>query len=184
MEQLFLLIQQVYRVLNILSNYSPKEREELLEGYHPFLSEIETIVIALNRIVEGSTSWGWKIDWGSLPWQLRTYQQQRGLTLQAGWEDKVNFGLDLHRDLPVEPQEFLVPIGPPEVLTPKDLDIWEVKPRVRTDICQTCHIRHERPVVFHEVISSGSSSASDIENLNETQELPVVAYQNWKMRWI
>ena len=25
MEQLFLLIQQVYRVLNILSNYSPKE---------------------------------------------------------------------------------------------------------------------------------------------------------------
>ena len=138
------------------------------------MSEIETIVIALNRIVEGSTSWGWKIDWGSLPWQLRTYQQQRGLTLQAGWKDKVDFGLDLHRDLPVEPQEFLVPIGLPEVLTPKDLDIWEVKPRVRTDICQTCHIRHERPVVFHEVISSGSSSASDIENLNDTQELPVV----------
>ena len=81
MEQLFLLIQQIYRVLNILSNYSPKEREELLEGYHPFLFEIEDIVIALNRIVEGSTSWGWKIDWGSLPWQLRTYQQQRGLTL-------------------------------------------------------------------------------------------------------
>ena len=74
----------------------------------------------------------------------------------------------------MEPQEFLVPIGPPEVLTPKDLDIWEVKPRVRTDICQTCHIQHERPVVFHEVISSGSSSASDIKNLNETQQLPVV----------
>ena len=73
MEQLFLLIQQIYRVLNILSNYSHKEREELLEGYQQFLFEVESIVIALYRIVEGSTSWGWKINWGSLPWQLRTY---------------------------------------------------------------------------------------------------------------
>ena len=174
MEQLFLLIQQIYRVLNILSNYSPKEREELLEGYQQFLFEIESIVIALNRIVEGSTSWGWKIDWGSLPWQLRTYRQQRGLTLQAGWEDRVDFGLDLYRDLPVEPQRFLLPIGPPEVLTPKDLNIQEEKPKVRTDICRTCHIRHERPVVFHEVISSSSSSSSNIGNSNEAQELPVV----------
>ena len=162
MEQLTLLIQQIYRVLNILSNYSPKEREELLKGYSQFLSDIESIVIVLNRIVEGSTSWGWKIDWGFLPWQLRTYRQQRGLTLQAGWEDRVDFGLDLYRDLPVEPQRILVPIGPPEESTPEDLDIQEVKPKVRTDICQACHIRHERPVVFHEVISSGSSSSSNI----------------------
>ena len=174
MEQLFLLIQQIYRVLNILSNYSPKEREELLDGYQQFLFEIESIIIALNRIVEGSTSWGWKIDWGSLPWQLRTYRQQRGLTLQASWEDRVDFGLDLFRDLPVEPQRFLVPIGPPEVLIPKDLDIQEVKPKVRTDICQTCYIQHERPVVSHEVISSGSSGSSNIGNPNKAQELPVV----------
>ena len=33
MEQLFWLIQQIYRDLNILSNYSPEEREELLAGY-------------------------------------------------------------------------------------------------------------------------------------------------------
>ena len=168
MEQLILLIQQIYRVLNILSNYSPKEREELLEGYQQFLFEIENIVIVLNRIVEGSTSWGF------LPWQLRTYQQQRGLTLQADWEDRVDFGLDLYRDLPVEPQRILVPIGPPEVSTPEDLEFQEVKPKVRTDICQTCHIRHERPVVFHEVISSGSSSFSDTGNPNEAQELPEV----------
>ena len=131
--------------------------------------EIEDIVIALNRIVEGSSSWGWKIDWGSLPWQLRTYRQQRGLTLQAGWEDRVDFGLDLYRDLPVEPQRFLVPIGPPEVLTSKDLDIQEVKPKVRTDICQTGHVQHERPVVFHEVILSNLRSSG-----SEAQELPVV----------
>ena len=27
-----------------------------------------------------------------------TYRQQKGLTLQAGWEDKLDFGLDLYRD--------------------------------------------------------------------------------------
>ena len=84
MEQLFLLIQLIYRDLDILSNYSPEEREELLEGYFQFLAEIKDLIRALNRVVVGSTSWGWKIDWGSLQWQLKTYQQQRGLTLQAG----------------------------------------------------------------------------------------------------
>ena len=157
-----------------MSNYSPEEREELLEGYRRFFLEIKDIVIALNRIVEGSTSWGWKIDWGSLPWQLRTFRQQRGLTLQAGWEDRVDFGLDLYRDLPVGSQGFLVPVGPPEVLTPRDLDIQEVKSKVRTDICQTGHVQHEWPVVFHEVILSDSSSSGETENPNEAQELPVV----------
>ena len=82
--------------------------------------------------------------------------------------------MDLYRDLPVEPQRVLVPIGPPEVSTPEDLDVQEVKPKVRTDICETCHIQHEKPVVSHEVISSGSSSSSNIGNSNEAQELPVV----------
>ena len=96
MEQLSLLIQQMYQLLSILSTYSPSEREELLEGYQKFLFEIKDIVVALNRIVEESTSSGWKIDWGYQPWQLRTYRKQRGLTLQAGWKDKVDFGLDLY----------------------------------------------------------------------------------------
>ena len=118
MEQLLLLIQQIYRDLGILSIYSPEEREELLEGYVRFLFEIKDIIRVLNRIVEGSTSWGWKIDWGYLPWQLRTYRQQRGLTLHAGWEDKVDFGIDLYRDRPVESLRFMVPMGPPEALKP------------------------------------------------------------------
>ena len=37
-----------------------------------------------------------------------------------------------------------------------------------------CHIQHERPVVFHELISGSSSSSSDTENPNGVQELPVV----------
>ena len=44
MEQLFLLIQQIYRDLNILSNYSSEEREEWREGYFRFLDEIRDII--------------------------------------------------------------------------------------------------------------------------------------------
>ena len=35
-------------------------------------------------------------------------------------------------------------------------------------------MQHERPVVFHEVILSDSSSSGETENPNEVQELPVV----------
>ena len=117
---------------------------------------------------------GWKIEWGYQPWHLMTYQQQKGLTLQAGWEDKVDFGLNLYRDRPVESLRFLVPTGPPEVLKPEDLDIQESRSEVRTDICQVCHVQHERPVAFQEFIPIGSSSSSEVGDPNETQELSVI----------
>ena len=37
-----------------------------------------------------------------------------------------------------------------------------------------CHIQHERSVAFQEIIPSSSSSSSDVENLDETQELSVI----------
>ena len=184
MEQLLLLLQQIYRDLSILSNYPPEEREERLEGYFRFLVEIRDIIRVLNRIVEGNTSWGWKIDWGYLPWQLRTYRQQRGLTLQAGWEDKVDFGIELYRDRPVESLRYMVPMGPPETLKPEDLDVAETRSKVRTDTCQVHCIHPRRPVAFQEFIPIGSSSSSssrssstsdEIGHSNETQELSVTA---------
>ena len=182
MEQLLLLLQQIYRDLSILSNYPPEEREERLEGYFRFLVEIRDIIRVLNRIVEGNTSWGWKIDWGYLPWQLRTYRQQRGLTLQAGWEDKVDFGIELYRDRPVESLRYMVPTGPPETLKLEDLDVAETRSKVRTDTCQVHCIHPRRPVAFQEFIPIGSSSSSssrssstsdEIGHPNETQELSV-----------
>ena len=50
--------------------------------------------------------WGWKIKWGYQPWHLMAYRQQKGLTLQAGWEDKLDFGLDLYRDILEVPTGF------------------------------------------------------------------------------
>ena len=176
MEQLLVIIQQIYELLDILNSYTQGEREELLEGYPRFLFEVKELLGILDRIVGGSTYWGWKIEWGCQPWHLMTYQQQKGLTLQAGWEDKLDFGLDLYRDTFEASLRILTPILSPRVLTPIDLDALEVKDTeldLPTDVCELTHIGHERPVLFHELVSGSSVSSSSVGNNNETLELPV-----------
>ena len=172
MEQLLEIIQQIYELLNILNVYTQGEREELLEGYPRFLLEVKELLRILDRIVGGSTYWGWKIEWGCQPWHLMTYRQQKGLTLQAGWEDKLDFGLDLYRDTFEASLKILTPILSPRVLTPIDLDALEVRDTeldFPTDVCKLTRIEPERPVLFHELISGSSASSSTVENL----ELPV-----------
>ena len=177
MEQLPEIIQQIYELLNILNTYTRGEHEELLEGYPRFLLEVKELLRILDRIVGGSTYWGWKIEWGCQPWHLMTYRQQKGLTLQAGWEDKLDFGLELYRDPFEASLRILTPIHSPRVLTPVDLDALEVKDPeldLPTDVCKLSHIDHERPVLFHELILGSSVSSSSVENNNETLESPVV----------
>ena len=67
MEQLLVIIQQIYKLLSILNSYTQEEREELLAGYRCFLFEIKELLGTLDRIVGGSTYWGWKIEWGYQP---------------------------------------------------------------------------------------------------------------------
>ena len=55
MEQLLVIIQQIYQLLNILNCYTQGEREELLEGYPRFLSQVKELLGILDRIVGGST---------------------------------------------------------------------------------------------------------------------------------
>ena len=177
MEQLLVIIQQIYELLDILNSYTQGEHEELLEGYPCFLFEAKELLGILDRIVGGSTYWGWRIEWGCQPWHLMTYQQQKGLTLQAGWEDKLDFGLDWYRDTFEASQRILTPIHSPEVLTPVDLDALEVKDTeldLPTDVCKLTHIEHERPLLFHELVSGSSISSSSVGNNDETLELPVV----------
>ena len=176
MEQLLIIIQQIYEFLDILNNYTQGEREELLEGYPRFLFEVKELLRILDRIVGGSTYWGWKIEWGCQPWHLMTYRQQKGLTLQAGWEDKLDSGLDLYRDTFEASLRILTLIHSPEVLTPVDLDALEVKDTdldLPTNVCKLSHINHERPLLFHELVSGSSVSSSSVENNDETLELPV-----------
>ena len=176
MEQLLVIIQQIYELLNILNSYTQGEREELLEGYPRFLFEVKELLTIIDRIVGGSTYWGWKIEWGCQPWHLMTYRQQKGLTLQAGWEDKLDFGLDLYRDTFEASLQILTPMLSPRVLTPIDLDALEAKSTeldLPADVCKLNHIEHERPVPFHELIPGNSVSSSSVGNNNETLELPV-----------
>ena len=103
-----------------------------------------------------------------------TYRQQKGLTLQAGWEDELDFGLDLYRDTFEASLRILTPI---QVLTPVDRDALEIKNTnlgFPTYVCKLSHIEHERPVLFDELISGSSVSSSSVENNNETLESPVV----------
>ena len=176
MEQLLVIIQQIYELLNILNSYTQGECEELLEGYPRFLFEVKELLTILDRIVGGSTYWGWRIEWGCQPWHLMTYRQQKGLTLQAGWEDKLDFGLDLYRDTFEASLKILTPILSPRVLTPIDLDALEVKDTelgLPTDVCKLSHIEHERPVLFHASMPGSSVSSGSVGNNNETLELPV-----------
>ena len=55
MEQLLVIIQQIYEFLEILNGYTQEEREELLEGYPHFLFEVKELLRILDRIVGGST---------------------------------------------------------------------------------------------------------------------------------
>ena len=176
MEQLLEIIQQIYELLNILNDYTQGEHEELLEGYPRFLLEVKELLRILDRIVGGSTYWGWKIEWGCQLWHLMTYRQQKGLTLQAGWEDKLDFGVDLYRDTFEASLKILTPILSPRVLTPIDLDVFEARDAeldFPTDVCKLTRIEPERPVLFHELISGSSASSSRVENNSETLELPV-----------
>ena len=175
MEQLFVIIRNNYQLLDILNCYTQGEREELLEGYPRFLCQVKELLGILDRIVGGSTYWGWKIEWGCQPWHLMTYRQQKGLTLQAGWEDKLDFGLDLYRDTFEASLRIPTPIHSPEVLTPVDLDALVVKDTdldLPTDVCKLSHIEHERPVLFHELISGSSASSSSVENNNNVDSMP------------
>ena len=177
MEQLLVIIQKIYELLDLLNNYTQGEREELLEGYPHFLFEVKELLGILDRIVGGSTYWGWKIEWGCQPWHLMTYRQQKGLTLQAGWEDKLDLGLNLYRDTFETSLKILTPIPSPRVLTPIDLDALEVKDTeldLPTDVCKLTHIEHQRPLLFHELVSGSSVSSSSVENNNKILELPVV----------
>ena len=176
MEQLLLIIQQIYEILALLSNYSQDEREELVKGYQRFLFDTDDLLHRLNNIVEGRTPWGWKIEWGSQPWQIRTFRQQGGLTLQAGWEDKIDSGLDLFRTSPIEISHSLASENRFQTLTPIDLDALGSEPAeldTVTDICKRASIQHERLLAFHERVASDSSSSSSIEDANELNEPPI-----------
>ena len=83
----------------------------------------------------------------------------------------------MHRDTFEASLKILTPIPSPRVLTPIDLDALEIGDTdldFPADVCKLSCIEHERPVLFHELISGSSASSGSVENNNENLESPVV----------
>ena len=53
------------------------------------------------------------------------------------------------------------------------MEVKDTELDLPTDVCKLTHIGHERPVLFHELVSGSSVSSSSVGNNNETLELPV-----------
>ena len=97
MEHLVQFINQIYEVLIWIQTIPKGRREELVDDYKYTFNTIVELIINLERIVEGETPYGRSIKWGYHLWQLPTCKRQHGLTLQAGWDDVVDFGIKLGR---------------------------------------------------------------------------------------
>ena len=82
-------------VVAIMKSSWTAQLEELVTDFKEHYNDLLTIVISLERIVDGGTPRGFTLAWGHHPWQRCTYLRQCGLTLQAGWEDIIEFGIDL-----------------------------------------------------------------------------------------
>ena len=94
--------------------------------------------------------------------------------LQAGWEDRVDFDLNVYRDITIASPQILTSPSSFEILTPIDLDALEaeeIELEPVTGVCEAGNIQHERPVVFCEFISLSSNSSSEVETLNGGKNL-------------
>ena len=118
MEQLMQIINQIWEILDHLRYIVKGKREELVDNYKYNLNTLIELIINLGRIVDGETPYGRPIQWGNHFWQLHTYKQQHGLTLQAGWEDVVDFGIPLGKVIKIavprcsnQQSTLLAPIG-------------------------------------------------------------------------
>ena len=101
MEQIIQIINQIWEILEHLQYIEKGEREELVDNYKYNLNTLIELIINLGRIADGETPYGRPIQWGKHFWQLHTYKQQHGLTLRAGWEDVVDFGIPLGKVIKV-----------------------------------------------------------------------------------
>ena len=101
MEHLIQIISQICEILHWLQSIPKGKREELVDDYKPNFNSLVELIINLERIVDGETPYGQSIKWGYHLWQLHTYKRQHGLTLQAGWDDVVDFGIPLGKIIKV-----------------------------------------------------------------------------------
>ena len=101
MEHLMQIINKIWEILHWIQNVPKGKREELVDDYEHNFNTLVELIIHLERVVDGVTPYGRSIKWGYHLWQLSTYKRQHGLTLQAGWDDVIDFGIPVGKIIKV-----------------------------------------------------------------------------------
>ena len=165
MEQIIQIINQIWEILEHLQYIEKGKREELVDNYRYNLNTLIELIINLGRIADGETPYGRPIQWGKHFWQLHTYKQQHGLTLQAGWEDVVDFGIPLGKVIKVavprcssQRSPLLAPLG------------QRRRSHTVSDNCQLDYTpRLQRLVLSESVIDTSSQSSSEDGSIGSSE---------------
>ena len=150
------IINQIWEVLNQLQSIAKGKREELVDDYKHNFNVLIELIINLGRIVNGEMPYGRPIQWGYHFWQLHTYKQQHGLTLQAGWEDVVDFGIPLGK---------LIKVAVPRCSNQETTLLPPIGQRSRfntvSDVCELDYVPQLQKLVLCESVVDISSQSSD-----------------------
>ena len=159
------IIGQVLEILNLLLGTTKGEREELVDDYEHQFNTLVELIINIKRIVDGETPYGRQIKWGYHLWQLHTYKRQHGLTLQAGWDDVVDFGITLGKIIKVA-----IPRNcghKSSLLTPIDQGH---RSNTVCDVCELDCIPRLQKLALHEaVVDISSQSSSEDRSIGSSE---------------
>ena len=168
MEHLFQILNQLFEILNLLQGSTEKEREELVDNYRSKFNSLVELVIQLEWIIKGETPFGRPVKWGRHLWQLHTYKRQHGLTLQAGWDDVVDFGIPLGRIVKVViPRRYDL-----QSVSPTQIEGHRPKINSVSDVCKIDYVPQLQKLVLSEAvvdILNPSSSEDDDRSSSESE---------------
>ena len=165
MEHLIQIINRFYEVLIWLQGIAKGKREELVDDYKYIFNTLVELIINLERIVAGETPYGRPIKWGYHLWQLHTCKRQHGLTLQAGWDDVVDFGITLGR---------IIRVAVPKSCKFGSSILASSGQEYRSDtvsgICELSHIPKLQKLALREAVIEISSQNSQEGGSSESDE--------------
>ena len=150
------IINQIWEILHWLQEIPKGKREELVDDYKHNFNLLVELLIHLERIVDGETPYGRSIKWGYHLWQLNSYRRQHGLTLQAGWDDVIDFGIPLGKLIKVA-----VPRSCSHGLTFGTVEGSGCMSRTVSDVCKLDCIPRLQRLALRESVAEVSSQSSD-----------------------
>ena len=115
--------------------------------------------------MNGETPYGRPIQWGYHIWQRYTYKEQHGLTLQAGWDDVVDFGIPLGK---------LIKVAVPRCSNQESTLLAPTGQRHRSntvsDICELdCIPRLQKLVLRESVVDIPSPSSEEDGSIGSSE---------------